>query len=176
MKEENFLVNNADFGVPDKRSTTLDDINMGWSYYKAYKIYIKHPMSEMLFPLIFFIDKTYTDVNGRVCLEPIQFTLGIFKRSSRNQARAWRSLGYIYNQNKVTTMLSADKMLDYHVMLGEVLKPLKEAQQQGSIAWNMELKWKAHEVQLRIPVMFIIGNTDGHDKLVGKHGNCTKCK
>jgi hypothetical protein len=74
----------------------------------------------MLRPIIFFIDKTQTDVNGRLCLEPIG-------RPVRNQASAWRSLGYIYNQNNVTTTLYADKMLDYHAMLNAVLKSLKEA-------------------------------------------------
>jgi hypothetical protein len=35
---------------------------------------------------------------------------------------------------------------------------------------------KIHIVQLRIPFMFIIGNTDGHAKLVGKYGNCNSCE
>ena len=47
---------------------------------------------------ILFIDKTHMDVNSRLCLEPIRFTLGIFKRTVRNQPTAWRTLGYIIDQ------------------------------------------------------------------------------
>jgi hypothetical protein len=89
----------------------LGDINTGSVYQTAYKTYITNPENELLCPIIFFIDKTHTDVNGRLCLEPIRFTLGIFKRNVRNHPNAWRTLGYIVDQAKIKTDDSKKKLV-----------------------------------------------------------------
>ena len=41
-------------------------------------------------------DKTHTDEKGKLCLEPVQFTLAILDKEIRKtNSRAWRCLGYI---------------------------------------------------------------------------------
>jgi hypothetical protein len=47
--------------------------------------------------LIVFGDKSHTDLDGRLALTPIVFTLTIFNRASRNNTNFWRPLGYIPN-------------------------------------------------------------------------------
>ena len=62
------------------------------------------------------------------------------------------------------------KISDYHAMMDEILNSFKQAQQEA-IAWILEYKSQNYKVYFRCPVMFIIGDTDGHDKLIGKYGN-----
>jgi hypothetical protein len=107
-------------------------------------------------------------MHGRLCLEPVQFTLGIFKREIRNLPRAWRTLGYatdVLYRGKCDTR---DKLQDYHTILNVILRKFKERQ-------NNHLKWKffggpeEDKVYiLKLPVLFIIGDTEGHDKLCGR--------
>ena len=60
----------------------LRDINDGSVYHDAFLHYIQVPGTDILVPIIFYIDKTKTHVDqqGRLCLEPVSFTLGIFKK------------------------------------------------------------------------------------------------
>jgi len=51
------------------------------------------PVSD--FSHFFFIDKTGIDGMQRVGLEPLRFTLSIFKRGVRVHSFAWRTLGYV---------------------------------------------------------------------------------
>ena len=53
----------------------------------------------ILCPLILFIDKTQVDKMSKWSLEPVLFTLGIFKRSARNLSSFWRPLGFIPDES-----------------------------------------------------------------------------
>jgi hypothetical protein len=175
MDENNLLINPDDiFGSPPKKSkhNMISDVNTGDVWRMAYKQYVQSDQSELLCPIIFFIDKTHTDLVGRLCIEQIRFTLGIFKLHVRNQSSAWRTLGYILDQNQICTLTSENKMQDYQAMTSRILKSLKDAQSAG-IGWNLVLKKTTVRVFFRVPILFIIGDTDGHDKLVGKFGNRT---
>ena len=43
------------------------------------KNYIQPNSLDMLFPIIFFIDITQNDTNGRCCLEKVRFTLSFLE-------------------------------------------------------------------------------------------------
>ena len=64
--------------------------------------------TEMIIPIIFYVDKTGTDILQRHSLEPFMFTLGIFDRSIRNQPTAWRTLGLIPNLDSMSTVTKAE--------------------------------------------------------------------
>ena len=52
--------------------------------------------------IILAIDKTHTDAKGKLCLEGVNFTLSIFNTATtRNNYRAWRSLGFINDLNRI---------------------------------------------------------------------------
>ena len=53
----------------------------------------------MILPLIWFIDASNIDNQGRVNIEPIQFTLGTFNEKTRNLSYSWRPLGFIHDSN-----------------------------------------------------------------------------
>jgi hypothetical protein len=152
-------------------SNEYNDITSGSVYVNYFNNKINCHNSEKLIPIIFFTDKTHTDVHGRLCLEPIQFTLGIFKRSIRNQTRAWRTLGYatesIYVYKKQLT--STQKQQDYHNILKIILNSFINYQKYPRV-W--EFKCADGEIRTKkmiLPVLFIIGDTEGHDKLCGRY-------
>ena len=74
------------------------------------------------------------------------------------------------DQSQISTNTSAEKVRDYHVMTARILESLKNAQQKSHV-WFLKINSKIIEVCFRIPVLFIIGDTDGHDKIVGKYAN-----
>jgi hypothetical protein len=172
MDISNLLLDENDIFKPPVKgniNTNIDDIDTGDVWYDAYQQYVKIEKLDILCPIIFFIDKTHTDNNQRLCIEQVRLTLGIFKRKVRNLSRAWRSIGYITDQAHIEN-LSTDKtakMQDYQYMLEIILESYKKAQQ-NSIAWQLNVRGTLQKVSFLIPTLFIIGDTDGHDKLVGK--------
>ena len=64
--------------------------------------------------LIIFVDKSHTDLHGALALTPIIFTLILFSRMSRNNAKFWRPLAYIpnhgYGKNKADKTPTKDKV------------------------------------------------------------------
>ena len=174
MHISNLLLDKNDKFKPPEKPTSnsqIDDINTGEVWHFACNKYVKIKDLDILCPFIFFIDQSHTDTNGRLCIEQVRFTLGIFKRSVRNQSRAWRSIGYIMNQAHIVknTRDPTAKMQDYQYMTEIILESYKEAQK-NSIAWELNVRGKLKKVSFLIPTLFIIGDTDGHDKLVGKFG------
>jgi hypothetical protein len=137
----------------------------------AYDIYIKDANKEKLIPIIMFTDKTHTDMHGRLCLEPVQFTLGIFKRDVRNQPRAWRTLGYVTDLKYTGKFKTKAKMQDYHLILGVILESFIKCQIKP-LVWHFMDKdsQQMKPMAMKIPVLYVIGDTDGHDKLCGKYG------
>ena len=62
-------------------------------------------------------------------------------------------------------------MQDYHFVLSHVLSYLETAQQSAGIAWVFRYSGSAIEYNavMKISIHFVIGDTEGHDKLVGKY-------
>ena len=170
MQDDNLLLNKENIFKLPNTNDMLSDINTGSVYRQAYNTYIKNPNREILCPIIFFIDKMHTDVKGRLCLEQIRFTLRIFKEELWHRPEFWRTLGYILDQKHILVDNASDKMKDYQAMVDLILTSLKKAQHEA-IGWDLSYNNKVYCIYFRCPVMFIIGDTDGHDKLVG----CFQC-
>jgi hypothetical protein len=177
MKEENLLINKNQLFDPPcslNKDSEISDINTGEVWRIAYKKYINNEKKEVLCPIIMFIDKTHTDLNGRLCIEQIRFTLGIFNYQTRNLPSAWRSLGYVMDAAHLPTKSPIKRVMDYQSMLKSILNLsgfIKS--QKDAIGWNLIFNDTSHLVFFRIPVMFIIGDTDGHDHISGRYLNRT---
>ena len=90
----------------------INDIDSGSVFQNASKAFTRNTNNnELLCPIIFFIDKTHLDVQGRLCLEQIRFTLGIFNRETRNNPNAWRTLGYIADQAYIKSKIALKKKI-----------------------------------------------------------------
>ena len=145
---------------------------------------------DSLLAIYLFIDKTFTDVYGRLNFEPVQFTLSMFNRKTRNQYHSWRPLGYItdfknveYEEDEVTEQNAIDDMpklktsevniRDYHRILSIILEDFKNIQKKGKIQYILNYNNKEYEMNF-IPVLGpIIGDTCGHDMLVGRYSGRT---
>jgi hypothetical protein len=175
MQKENLLITADDIYNPDNEMQTTSnsnkyygDINTGTAYFKAKKEYLTNP-GDLLCPIIFFIDKTHTDINGRLCLEPIRFTLGIFNRETRNNPSAWRTIGYITDQAQIPKTTAHQKAKDYHHMMEVLLEEFIQCQA-DQLPFKLILSIEeSYNVNLKIPVLFIIGDTEGLDKICGRY-------
>ena len=61
------------------------------------------------------------------------------------------------------------KLRDYHAILDVILTPLRELQKTAGIYWELPYRGHVYKVVFILPVMFVIGDTETHDKLVGKY-------
>ena len=161
MSPDNLLLDNHSF------HNVLNDINTGSVFHNAKKIYIKNKDTELLVPIIFFTDKTHTDINGRLCAEPIQFTLGIFNRKTRDNSLAWRTLGYVNDLTYKGQIATKAKMNDYHRIMDVILDSYKQCLKKD-ISYNFGVNGETKMMILKMPTLFIIGDTEGHDKLCGR--------
>ena len=77
----------------------ISEINHGEWYKSVYEYYFQRYGKEtnrVICGIILSIDKTHTDVKGKLCLEPVKFSLSIFNTETRRKKySAWRRLGYI---------------------------------------------------------------------------------
>ena len=80
----------------------------------------------------------------------------------------WRTIGFIVNQSNLPFASSKLKSQDYHFMLGLIFASVVEVQQGPGVAWNLSYEGAVYEVVFKFPVLFIVGDTEGHDKLCGK--------
>ena len=87
-------------GVELKRPRNhISEIQDSKWYEKAVKYYnnkLGKDKNRIVCGVILTVDKTHTDVKGKLCLEPVQFTLSIFNTETRKKkASAWKCLGFI---------------------------------------------------------------------------------
>ena len=112
---------------------------------------------DFLLALYLFIDKTFTDVYGRLNFEPVQFILSLFNRKTRNQYHAWRTLGYINdlktknqdepeeddmtNNNDLPKLKDSEvNIQDYHAILQVILNALQNLQTEGKLSYDLDYK------------------------------------
>jgi len=100
MKPTNLVINQPlsgkdPYALYESPGNLLNEVHSGSRFQNAYWYKIKDPSCQFLIFLIFFIDKTGIDGMQRFGLEPLRFTLSIFKRGVRVHSFALRTLGYV---------------------------------------------------------------------------------
>ena len=129
--------------IPTENNFHRDEIGAAQWYQETVKKEITTTDgSEFLVPIIFYIDKTGTDLLCRHSLEPLMFTIGIFDRSIRNQAKAWRMLGLMPDLEATSSAAKAESnksilgkgfsSRNYHKCLDQILQSFKNAQEKAS--------------------------------------------
>ena len=53
-------------------------------------------------------------------------------------------------------------------MIRILLGSLVDAQRGSGIAWRLSYQATCFDVVFKLPVLFIVGDTEGHDKMCGK--------
>jgi hypothetical protein len=83
------------FGMFRRSDDNVLEVNSGAWYRSAYSRLSTDPNNQFLLPLMFYVDKTGTDMLQRHILEPLTFTTSIITYSRRQSNRAWRVLGFL---------------------------------------------------------------------------------
>ena len=164
---------------PDHRY--YGDIHTG-SWFLAAHSKLCHQPTDILCPIILFIDGTPIDSYGNLKLESVMFTLGIFNRETRNKSGAWRLLGYIpdLTQDTITdrnfevdevqdteiVSEQVQKRRDYHHALKHIIQGIIDAENSDGILWDyVDSRNNIHKYCLKFSLMFVIGDALGNDKL-----------
>lgn len=163
----------------DPRYSKLDDVHTGNWYKRTYKELIQDPNTEMLFPIILYIDKTGTDRMNRYGVEPLIFTTTVLNRSTRNRSRAWRTLGFIPGiDQKSTAQKETERntnstygrsIRNYHACLKKILQSLSDMQRTPYTTF-VRLGNNIKKVKLHLPVAFVMGDAKSQDNLVTRLG------
>ena len=177
MKPDNLLLNpHNPFAEPN--NTNLGEIDTGWWWRETKAEICRNGTNHILLPLVFFIDGSNIDKNGRLQVEPVTFTLGIFKRKLRNVAEAWRTIGYIEDIKNskefdpTSNPTGEQKTQDYHAILDVIFRDLKGLQgKDGGFHWTLELNQVKFDVVFKVATQLIIGDCKGNDKLCGRYGS-----
>jgi hypothetical protein len=116
MKPPNLVINQPSSGkdpyvLYESPGNLLNEVHSGSRFRKAHQYKIEDPSCQFLIFLIFFIDKTDIDGMQRFGLEPLPFTLSIFKRGVRVHSFAWRNLGYVPDLYKGSSPKTNDTKL-----------------------------------------------------------------
>ncbi len=187
MKKENLIFtsrNDNHFYVDSFNNGMYGDIHQSQWWEETVRLMINDPESELLVPVLFYLDALVLDAYGKLSLEPLSFTLGIFRRHLRNQKHAHRTLGFVedldhlHGANQVTPEKKAE---DYHFILSIILEDFKKTQLEGGFEWDFVVDGKTYRKKLKFPLMFIIGDCKGHDMLCGRvsahttKGLCRDC-
>ena len=180
MNEKNLLINDPAYTNPrSNNQNSYGDIHTGYWFVNAHS-FLCSKDDDLLCPLIFFIDGVSLDSFGRQSLEPVSFTLGIFKRKARNSNMFWRILGYIPNLEKVYNVTYSNiqkknnlKKIHYQELLSCILQELKILQKEGGFRWKFP---NGKEYNLKFPVMYIIGDAQGLDKICNRKVHYTPTK
>ena len=160
----------------------LSDVNSGWWYRETCQMFHLQPKKDILLPLILFIDGSTIDKYGKLSVEPITFTLGIFKRSLRNKSEAWRTLGYIESLNHMVSESitrrannSKRRLQDRHTIIKFILKELIEIQgPNAGFEWDLSIGGNIYRVTFKIAVQVVIGDCKGNDELCARYGSHNK--
>ena len=155
----------------------LSTTNSGQWYNMAYRHEVKDPSKDFMMPIIMACDETHLRKGGKAASWPILFTTSILNQKTRNLPIAWRTLGYI---NDLSLIQSAAEDRNHsketkaerlHAIFKTILASLIEAQQTGALDdIPLLVGDETKRVNLKVPVIFIIGDMQGGDKIC-----CTTC-
>jgi hypothetical protein len=161
---------------PPAEVTNIADIDTGRVYRNAYNTLCHRP-NHLLCGIICYIDKLATDRHGHLSLEPVYFTLSIFKQKTRNRPDAWRPLGYIPNIGLMSkaesthAMKSSSKVQLYHNILTQIFRSLVDLQRKGGLPYQFHYQGKVYNVLLFFPLLAVLGDTESHDRLCGRYNS-----
>ena len=175
---DNLDVNVDDpFGKYVPPSGLLSTTNSGQWYNSAYLHEVKDPSIDSMMPIIMACDETHLRKGGKAASWPLLFTTSILNQKMRNLPIAWRTLGYINDLSLLQSSaedrnhskeLKAQRL---HSIFKTILTTLIEAQKAGALDdIPISFGGQCKKVNLKVPVIFIIGDMQGGDKIC-----CTTC-
>ena len=122
-----------------------------------------NPETDIMLPIILYLDKTGTDVLQRYSLEPLLFTTTALNREARENRRFWRHLGFIPSSKNMEDSL--DSLQFYHQCLGAILNGLKSSQLNPPLLRIKRPDGTTVHLKAHLPIMVILGDQLSQDTL-----------
>ncbi len=150
------------------------EVHTGDAWFPARDRYCANPnRPTMPVGLIVYGDKSHTNLHGTLALTPTIFTLTLFNRSSRNNTRFWRPIGYIpnlsYGKGGADCRKTSDKLQDEHTCLSCIFESLRKITREG----GFDLVVQGQNIHVKVWIHYFIGDTEGNNKWLGQYsGNC----
>jgi len=122
-----------------------------------------NPETDIMLPIILYLDKTGTDVLQRYSLEPLLFTTAALNRESRENRFFWRHLGFIPSSK--STEDSKESLQFYHQCLEVILSGLKSAQHNPPLLRIKSSTGTIRNLKAHLPIMIVLGDQLSQDTL-----------
>ena len=192
-----FFENNP-LASPPAHSNYVKDLNTGRAYTRTFEHLINVPGTQVLLPVVFYIDAAVTGQFADLPVTAVKLSLGIFSRKAREKDYCWRTLGYIPETSKfkskgrrilidslhhdvimeVPDALDDEesdddepvsKAQDFHAMLAVVLKSYVKLQNSGFI-WDLPYNGNVYkDIEFVLFTPFVKCDGEEGDKLCGKY-------
>jgi hypothetical protein len=185
FNRENPLAPPPQWDVIDKSKHILGDLNTGKRYHDTYHLRCNVHGRDFLFPLLIFQDKTHHDKKGNLCSEPLLLGFAGLDYRTRMKPEAWRPLGFVPNQNVHPVAKTAEgKLSDVHVVMKHILGGVLKLQK-SDVRWHIPHPSHRGKIGavLKIPILNLLGDNEGLDKICGHLTNktmvagvCRKCQ
>ena len=176
VKEENLSFPNDETPLSSvhhpvmNNETMITELHHGSWWIDTWNKYCTEGSTEILVPIILYMDGIAIDNASRNTLCPLNFTLGIFNDLTRStRPDAWETI-YFHPQDKARDAIG--NLNNLHTGLRCALSSLQEAcQQTQCVEWkNLPWNGKTWHVRMKFAVAFVVGDTELHDKLCGHYG------
>ena len=154
--------------VPHHKIGLLDDVHSAKWYADTHCMQIQSDSNEVLCGIILFIDQMFMAENEHQGSECPLFTLSILPRHIRNQAWAWCPLGFIPKFESHHSR--GQNMQALHLVLTCILSGLCGIQDIGGLTTVvLPPSLSQNTLTFKVPIAFIVGDVEGHDKLCGRY-------
>ena len=160
-----------------KDKDIYDDLDQSGVYQETYKAKISDPNSELLVPLIIYMDETNLDTYSKLVLHPIVITLGIYNRSTRHLSMSWRTIGYLpnFDESFGNKKYSADdKLSDFHYCLRYIIDGIEQMQSFDHFNWTFEFpgyERKFFKRKMKFFLSHVVSDAKENDMICGRMSN-----
>jgi hypothetical protein len=149
-----------------KPTFTLGEIHTGLLWEPARQRYCGDDPDAFPLALVYFYDKTNTDVFGSLLCAALICMLSFLNKDCHNDDSNYMVLGYTpnlrYGKGKAKKQTAEMKLQDKHNYLSLITNQVIIIHEEGGF-WT-EMGWR---VRVKIWIHFIAGDTSGHKNLVG---------
>ena len=181
-QKENFIFQHGNAENPFKTHETdiYDDIDQSSIYRNTLYDFNIDQTKQILCPIALYIDETTMDGFGKLSLHPVNMTLLIFNRKTRNSSSAWKTLGYIpnFNEQYGNKQYSPEqKMNDYHYCLRYILDGLEKLIRFKKLNWIFKFNSSNEDTYHRELVFYlshVSGDAKGNDLWCSRYNSRTK--
>jgi hypothetical protein len=134
---------------------------------EAYKDF--NPETDIMVPMIIYMDKTGTDAYQRYGMEPVLASTVAIPRERRESRHSWRHLGFVPQRQRCSEDETSSDLQFYHDCMSYLLDGLREAQKNPpTVAVKLNHGTETVQRKAFLPLMIVMGDQLSQDTLCGR--------